>query len=209
MIARVMLFIKHHIPWLWCWVEWLNARLYALLHGRRMQRQMQLAFEEFTLEGYFFKPLGREELPQLVSLLERQEESRLRYFQPHGFTLSSLEAMLSNPAFQMFGVWNGNGTLVGYFFLRCFCNRRCFVGRLIDQPAEGQGIGRVMNQIMYHTAWWSGFRCMTTISKHNQAVIRSHRNNPHACMVGELSNDYLLVEFMPESRESFFREGLN
>nr|WP_156889337.1 GNAT family N-acetyltransferase [Halomonas sp. 1513] len=196
MIARIMLYIKHRLPWLWRWVEWLNARFYALLHSRRMQRQMRRAFATFTLEGFTFRPMGRDDLPQLAELLARQEASRLRYFQPHGFALPSLRGMWANPAFLMFGVWNVSGELVGYFFLRCFCNRRCFVGRMIDAPSEGQGIGRVMNQIMYHTAWWSGFHCMTTISKHNQAVMRSHQNNSHARTVSELGNDYLLVEFV-------------
>ncbi|MEQ6890037.1 hypothetical protein ABE957_15290 [Halomonas sp. CS7] len=196
MITRVLLFIKHHLPWVWQLVEWLNARLFELLHRRRMQRQTQRAFAEFSLEGFSFRPIRSEELPQLMALLERQGEARLHYFRPHDFTLLSLRRVCANPAFLMFGVWDDHGTLVGYFFLRCFWNHRCFVGRLIDQPSEGQGIGRVMNQIMYHTAWWSGFRCMTTISKHNHAVMRSHQNNPHARIVGELSNDYLLVEFV-------------
>lgn len=208
-MARLLLFIKHRLPWLWTLVEWLNAALYAGLHRRRMQRQVQRAFDQFTLEGFTFRPLQREALPQLAALLERQGEARVRYFRPHGFDLNSLQRMWASPAFLMFGVWDAQGTLVGYFFLRCFWNRRCFVGRLIDRPSEGQGIGRVMNQIMYHSAWWSGFRCMTTISKHNQDIMRSHRNNPHARIMGELGNDYLLVEFMPEAGEPRVREGLH
>jgi hypothetical protein len=39
---------------------------------------------------------------------------------------------------------------------------------------------------------------MTTISRHNKAVIRSHSNNPSAKLIGELANDYLLIEFLPE-----------
>lgn len=105
--------------------------------------------------------------------------------------------MHADPAFLMFGAYSEQG-MVGYFFLRCFWNRKCFVGRLIDEPFEGQGIGRVMNQIMYHTAWWSGFRCMTTVSKHNNAIMRSHERNPHARFRQPLPNDYLLIEFSPD-----------
>jgi hypothetical protein len=59
-----------------------------------------------------------------------------------------------------------------------------------------------MNRIMYHIAWWSGFRCMTTISIHNRSVIRSHERNSHARTLTRLSNDYLLVEFLqrPDSK---------
>ena len=200
MIARILLFIKHRLPWLWAVVDWVNARLFSLLHGRKMSAQVDQAFAEFRLDGFEFATLGKADLPQLGSLLHRQGEKRLRYFQPHGFDRESLARMMQNPAFLMFGAFHGE-TVVGYFFLRCFWNRKCFVGRLIDEPYEGQGIGRVMNQIMYHIAWRSGFRCMTTISRDNRAIIRSHGNNPHARILGELDNGYIWVEFVDVPEE--------
>ena len=204
MIARILLFIKHRLPWLWVVVDWTNARLFSLLHSRRMEAESVEAFAEFNLHGFRFAPLQSCDMRSLESLLSRQGENRLRYFQPHGFDRKSLARMLKNPAFLMFGAFHDK-SLVGYFFLRCFWNRKCFVGRLIDQPYEGQGIGRVMNKIMYHIAWRSGFRCMTTISKENQQVIRSHRNNPHAHVIGELSNGYIWVEFLEMPARSGIR----
>ena len=94
----------------------------------------------------------------------------------------------------MMGVFKDN-EIAGYFFLRCFWNRKCFVGRLIDESHEGQGIGRVMNSIMYNSAWKSNFRCLSTISKNNFSVMRSHANNKTMKILRELENDYLLVEF--------------
>jgi hypothetical protein len=194
-IARVLLAVKHKMPWLWGVVEWLNARLFKLLHASRMERVVQQAFQQFTLPGFEFRPLAATDLDALSALIERQGEERVRYFQPHGFDVPALRRMFANPAFLMFGAWH-QGQVVGYFFLRCFWNRRCFVGRLIDHEFERRGIGRVMNDIMYHIAWRSGFRCMTTISRQNRAVIRSHQRNAHAKVIGELPNDYLLVEFV-------------
>ena len=130
-------------------------------------------------------------------MIDRQGSDRLRHFQPHGFAMADLEHALSNPAFLMFGVFY-DGAPVGYFFLRCFWNKKCFVGRLIDQSHEGKGIGMVMNQVMYNTAWRSGFRCMTTISRANESVMRSHRNNPHVRIVQELPDNRLMLEFLPD-----------
>lgn len=194
MIARTLLLIKHRMPWLWGLIERLNVPLYCLLHRQRMAGQAEQVFARYGLDGFEFRPLDVSDLDKLQDLIERQEPERLRHFQPHGFDDATLNRMYANPAFLMFGVFSG-GCLVGYFFLRCFWNRCCFVGRLIDEPFEGQGIGRVMNQIMYHTAWWSGFRCMTTVSKHNKAIMRSHERNPHARVRHALPNDYLLIEF--------------
>ncbi len=86
--------------------------------------------------------------------------------------------------------------LVGYFFLRFFMNRKCFVGRLIDKSYRGQGIGLVMNDIMYETAWSMNFRCLSTISKNNIAVMKAHSKNPSAKIIKELQDNYLLVEFV-------------
>jgi len=200
MIARILLYIKHHMPWLWVLVDRLNTLLYRLLHRRRMAEQVKRAFTEFGLDGFDFRPLESRDLRQLEELIERQAPKRLEYFQPHAFDQQTLKSMHDNPAFLMFGVFSGS-QLVGYFFLRCFWNRKCFVGRLIDEPFERKGIGRVMNQIMYHIAWWSCFRCMTTVSKHNKAIMRSHERNPHARISQGLANDYLLIEFHPESAQ--------
>ena len=196
MIARILLFIKHRIPWLWVGIDWLNARLYRILHQKNMAQKAERAFDKFELDGFEFRPLVQPDLADLKALLGRQKSGRLEYFRPHGFDYASLEKMHVNPAFLMFGVFSEQ-RMIGYFFLRCFWNRKCFVGRLLDQPFEGKGIGRVMNQIMYNTAWWSGFRCFTSISRNNQWIMRAHAKNPHAKFVSDLANNYQLVEFLP------------
>jgi len=89
-----------------------------------------------------------------------------------------------------------NERLIGYFFLRFFANRKCFVGRLIDADSRGKGIGQIMNNIMYETAWRLGFRCLSTISNNNKAVIGAHAKNPAMVVLKELPNEYLLVEFV-------------
>jgi hypothetical protein len=95
----------------------------------------------------------------------------------------------------MMGVFEKD-KLVGYFFLRCFWNRKCFVGRLIDYNYRGKGIGWIMNNIMYNVAWDSGFRCLSTISRNNKAVMTAHSRNPAMIILKELQNDYMLVEFV-------------
>ena len=90
--------------------------------------------------------------------------------------------------------------MVGYFFLRFFANRKCFVGRLIDKEYRGKGIGYEMNKIMYNTAWEMGFRCLSTISKNNKSVMGAHAKNSAMIVLKELQNDYLLVEFIDKKK---------
>jgi len=194
-MTRILLFIKHNLPFVWLFVEWLNTLLFRWLHGDKLQQRAQACFQEFTLDGVQFRMVQPDDLVRLHDLLHRQEPTRLEYFRPHPFGMNDLKKANRNPAFLMFGAFQED-IMVGYFFLRCFWNRKCFVGRLIDQPFERQGIGRVMNQIMYHTAWRSGFRCFTTVSRNNALVMRSHANNPTARVLKELAGNFLLVEFV-------------
>ena len=199
-MTRLLLFIKHRLPFIWGGIDWVNAVLFRLLHGDRLEKEAERCFREFTLPGYHFRELSDGDLDQLASLLSRQKAGRLDYFKPHGFDRKSLKRAVRNPSFLMFGAFSDD-LLVGYFFLRCFWNRKCFVGRLIDEPYERKGIGRVMNQILYNTAWRSEFRCLTTVSKHNALVMRSHANNSTFHVLKELPNDYLFVEFVKPNSE--------
>jgi hypothetical protein len=195
-VTRILLFIKQRLPFLWQLVDWLNQELFVLIHRDKLALEATRSTQEFSLDGFGFRLLSRGDLDQLEDLLSRQGEERLEHFRPHGFGKEDLEHVYRNPSFLMFGVFDQDA-LVGYFFLRCFWNWRSFVGRLIDGPYERKGIGRVMNQILYNTAWRSGFRCHTTISKKNRSVMRSHANNPSVRILKELPNDYLLIEFLP------------
>lgn len=195
MIARILLFLKHRLPFIWRGIEWVNGQLFRLLHASRMKKVRARVLAELPSPEFQVRELELADQTRLQRLLEGQGEQRTQHFRPHGFDRASLRRAFANPAFIMFGVFEG-GRLVGYFFLRCFWNRRCFVGRLIDEAHERRGIGPLMNDVMYHTAWRSGFRCMSTISKNNAAVMRSHSRNPAMTVLGELPNDYLFVEFI-------------
>ena len=200
-MTRLLLYIKHRIPSVWNLIEWLNAALFRLLHGTTLADEALRSCNEFHLAGYKFRLVRIGDLSALHTMLKRQSEERLRHFRPHGFEFADLRRIYANKSFLMFCVCHDE-KVVGYFFLRCFWNSRSFVGRLIDEPHERRGIGRVMNNIMYHTAWRSGFRCHTTISKNNEMVMRSHANNPSVKVLGELANGYLFIEFVPQSGES-------
>lgn len=198
MIIRFLIYIKHKFPFLWAMVEVLNSFLFRLLHYRRMVLISNQIINEYSLAGYNFRTIEANDLTQLEKLLNHQPPKRVTYFKPHDFNLKSIQQAFANPAFLMMGVFKGS-QMVGYFFLRCFWNKKCFVGRLIDEPHEGKGIGRVMNIIMYNIAWEVDFKCLSTISKNNKMVMRSHAKNNTMRILKVLDNDYLLVEFVKSS----------
>ncbi len=154
-----------------------------------------------TKSGAFeYRKLSGSDLPSLHSLINSQSPDDLAYFQPHGFSMKALEKQQQKTSFLMMGVFHEN-TMVGYYFLRFFFTKKCFVGRLIDRDYRGKGIGREMNRIMYETAWGMDFRCLSTISQNNVLVMRAHSGNETMKVLKQLKNKYMLVEFVKQTRE--------
>jgi hypothetical protein len=194
-MERFLLFIKHHLNFVWKIIELINGVIFWILFMKRMERALAESLASVVDNIYRFRKLTKNDLGSLHNLIYSQESADLTYFNPHGFDIASLGRQLQNPSFLMMGAFDKE-KLAGYFFLRFFSNRKCFVGRLIDKPYRGKGIGLVMNRIMYETAWKMGFRCLSTISKNNSLVMKAHSGNKSMVVLKELPGDYLLVEFL-------------
>ncbi len=195
-MTKILIYIKHRLPFFWLWIEWSNHFLFNFFYYKKFLKGVNEIIKEHQLPDFNFSILNINHLNKLETLLNKQLKERIQFFNPHRFDYRSIHKMYKNHSFIMMGVFNTNEELVGYFFLRCFWNKKCFVGRLIDKEYEGIGIGRVMNQIMYNIAWQSGFKCLSTISRNNQMVMKSHAKNKTMRILKELPNNYLLVEFV-------------
>ena len=197
-MVRILLYIKHNLPGIWRLTERINGFLFSLLYEDRFKKIIPDVLCASSLNDYTCRLLEMNDLHSLEAFLIKQPSERVEYFKPHGFNYNSLLEAYNNPAFFMFGIFKGE-EMAGYFFLRCFLNKKSFVGRIISQNYEGKGIGKEMNRIMYNTGWNGGFRVLSTISKNNNLVMRSHARNPYIVIRKELKNNYVLVEFLPEA----------
>lgn len=171
--------------------------MFSLMYRSRLEEILKGVFEEVTDSRYIFRKLVQSDLTGLHQLLNSQNKGDLDYFKPHEFDIASLKRQIEIPSFLMMGAFDGE-KMAGYFFLRFFANKKCFVGRLTDKDHRGKGIGQVMNRVMYETAWRMGFRCLSTISRNNTLVMKAHAENRNMIVLKELANDYLLVEFARE-----------
>lgn len=195
-MEKLLLFIKHKLGYVWNIIEIFNDTLFRMFFKKNLEKTLPVVFRDCAKGPYIYRRLKGEDLEKLLLLISKQQSSDLKYFQPHQFDPLSIYKQFKKKSFLMMGVLDGD-FLVGYFFLRFFFNRKCFVGRLIDKEYRGKGIGNVMNSIMYETAWRMGFRCLSTISRNNKSVMNAHQGNRHMVVLKELKNDYLLVEFVP------------
>jgi hypothetical protein len=200
MMEKILIFIKHRFRFLWRIIELGNGLLFTLLYRSRLEKVLQDTFREFVEPPFSYRKLNISDTDALYELIHLQETADLEYFKPHRFDLETIRRQFKNRSFLMMGAFDGQ-KITGYFFLRFFANRKCFVGRLIDKKYRGKGIGLIMNRIMYETSWRMGFRCLSTISRNNIAVIRAHAKNPTMIVLKELANHYLLVEFVRKNVE--------
>lgn len=194
-MERFFLFIKHNLLPVWKIIEWGNGAFFSFIYGRKLEITIKKVLSDSLSYNLSYRKLELSDAESLFNLIEGQNEKDLVFFHPHEFDLISIRKQFQNKAFLMMGVFDG-GEMVGYFFLRFFANKKCFVGRLIDRSHRGEGIGVIMNDIMYKIGWRMNFRCLSTISRNNTAVIRAHAKNPTIKILKELSNNYLLVEFI-------------
>lgn len=200
-MEKILLYIKHHLRFLWDIIEWINGYIFSLLYRPGMEAVLPTVFNEAEKSSFTFRRLSLTDADALYLLIKNQDVADLEYFSPHSFDLSSIRKQFRNRSFLMMGVFDAE-KMIGYFFLRFFINKKCFVGRLIDKNYRGKGIGLIMNYIMYETSWRMKFRCLSTISRNNENVMKAHAKNQSIRILKELRNDYLLVEFVRDTRES-------
>lgn len=183
------------MPWLWKSIEWMNGLIFKLVFRKKIIENCTILLNLKLTDSIIYREIKLKDLLLLETLLNNLEKDKVRFFEAHAFDHDSLVSIFNNPSFIMMGVFFDT-RLVGYFFLRCFVNKKCFVGRLVDKDFRGKGIGKTMNEILYNTSWDSGFRCYATISKNNQLVMKAHINNDKMVIRKQLADDHLLVEFI-------------
>lgn len=182
-------------------IEGVNAIVFFMIYKSKLDKVLTTVFDKNSLQPFYYRKLTLSDADSLHNLIKMQNPSDLEYFHPHDFDIVSIRKQLKNCSFLMMGTFDKE-KIIGYFFLRFFINRQCFVGRLIDKEYRGKGIGTVMNDILYKTAWSMNFRCLSTISRDNIAVMRAHAKNPAYKVIKELNNNYMLVEFVIEDMKS-------
>lgn len=193
-MTAFLLFVKHHLGWLWLLVEWANGQLFRLFYPG-LERMADGILRNGGSADHAFSLVDEDDLPNLSHFLSMQPADHTAHFRPHAFDIGSLRWLHANPAFlQMEVTRRTDGELVGYFFLRCFFIGRAFLGLLVDRSAAGKGIGTEQWRLMKAICQASGLRMFATVSAQNTASLTSLRKATEVKVVEKLPSDYLLIE---------------
>jgi GNAT superfamily N-acetyltransferase len=194
-MIKLLIALKKRLPFVWRFVEYINGLIFRVLFYKRLKRNAVNVLQDYTKEKFTYRFLTQNDLQALHELFQRQNQEQFRFFKPHDFDLKTLKRLFNNPSFFMFAVFDKN-KLIGYFFLRCFCNKKSFTGRFVDEKYQGQGISKRMGKILHNLAWNSNFRVFGTASRDNFKSLNSYQSINNFKIIKELDNNFIYFEYL-------------
>lgn len=193
-MTSLLILIKHRFPWIWRAVESVNGWLFSLLHPR-FAETVSAVLDGCDNGVFRFSAVDEGEAEALSEFLCRMPASRVEHFAPHAFDADTLRRLCSNPSFAMMKVVHiADGSIAGYFFLRCFFIGRAFHGLVVGEEYSGRGLGTQMWSLSSRICAGSDLRMFATVSRSNAASLASARRGTDVAVVEELANGYLLIE---------------
>jgi len=195
-MENILIFIKHNFSFLWNIIELFNSIVLRVMYGNKITNITAKFNNYYNInDDYSVKMLNTNDLDQLVSFINTLDESSFKYFKPHKMDKESLTIVLKKDSMLKFGFYNQKHELVGYFILRMFFNKKCFIGRVVHPDFRGQGIAQEMAKILYCVSKEIGFNVYSTISKENVASLKSHDKVNKYTIEKELEKGFYLIKF--------------
>lgn len=191
----IVQFIKHRLPFLWLFIDWINDMLFGMRYGRHHRAILEVLRSCQT--PYRMDLLCGDRIQELVQFFEEQPSGAFQFFRPHEFDAQTLDRLSKRRSFLMFVALDGS-RIVGYCFLRCFANGKTFRGKIVDHCFRNRGIAKQMGIVTTQVAAKMGLRMFGTISRHNYASMHSSEAVNEIRVVRELPDDYLYIEYLPK-----------
>lgn len=188
MLYKLAHIIQRKYPWIWEAVENFNAFLCGLKIGNEQHLQ------ECLSEGVRIADIN--DAGRLADFFVRQPEESYKWFRPHGFDKATLRKLLARKSYIIY-MMEEEGDIIGYAFLRCFMNGKCFLGKIVDVNHRGKGVCTKLCAVGMKMAEKTGFRMFESINKENIGSMRASQKACDVIVVEELEGGDLLIEDRP------------
>ena len=189
MLYKLAHIIQEKCPWIWNCVEAINAMLCGLKIGRVGRLQGCL------VDGVRVVDINDAE--RLVDFFVRQPEESYKWFRPHAFDENTLKKLLKSKSYIIY-VQEEDGEIIGYAFLRCFINGKCFLGKMVDVNHQGKGVCTNLCAVGMSIAQKTGLRMFESINKENIGSMKASQKACDVIVVEELENGDVLIEDRPK-----------
>lgn len=195
MLYEIAHIVKEKFGFIWDFIEWGNATLFSLVYRKKL-KQIPSVLNECS-EPFLVREAEVADVEPMVTFFKEQPEDAFTFFNPHGFDADSLLKIIRNKAFLTYVVLDGT-QIVGYFFLRCFVNGKCFRGKIVDYRWRNKGMAKQMGIAMTRVATTLGVRMFGTISPDNYASLASSKAVNEVNIIKTLDNGYYYIEYLPK-----------
>ena len=181
--------IQEKCPWMWEAVEELNAAVcgWKIGNGTRLQKCMSVGVRIANIND-----AGR-----LKDFFVRQPEDSYKWFRPHGFDEATLRKLLRRKSYIIY-VMEEDDEIIGYAFLRCFVNGKCFLGKMVDVNHQGKGVCTKLCAVGMNMVETLGWRMFESINKENVGSMKASQKACDVILVEELENGDVLIEDRPK-----------
>ena len=196
MLYKIAHIIRDKFSWLWDIIEYLNSFLFNIRYGKKLKN---IDFKNIP-EGYEVTPINAIETKRMVEFFARQPEDAFKFFHPHGFDEKNIKKLQKNKAFLGY-VLMQDQNVVGYVFLRCFFNGKCFRGKMVDFQHRGKGYGKILGSIANEIAFGIGLKMFATVSPDNIASFASTKAVNEIRIIKRMPNGDYYIEELPKKSE--------
>lgn len=207
MIYELAHIIKSRVGFLWDICELLNSFVFALQHRNQLSRVGDIVNEGVPIP-YTMRILNEDDLPELYAFFERQSDDAFRFFKPHKFDMKSLSKIVGNRAFLTFALFentvDGN-KIIGYAFLRSFCNGSSYRGYMVDEKHRGKGLAKIMGMGMNRVGDYLGLTMYKSIAIANQASMKATQSVCNIEFLKTLDNGDYLIRCMSKSEKNIHK----
>ena len=177
--------IQKKCPWLWEVVEGLNAAFCGIKIGKRLQLQ------DCLTGGVRIADIN--DAGRLADFFARQPAESYKWFRPHKFDEATMRRLLTRKSYIVF-VQEEDDEIIGYAFLRCFMNGKCFLGKMVDVNHQGKGVCTNLCAVGMNIASMLGMRMFESINKDNIGSMRASQKACDVIVVEELEGGDVLIE---------------
>ena len=195
MLYKLAHILRDKFGFLWNLIEWGNAFVFALTH-RDALKKIPAILQECS-GTYKLRFAEQADATALAAFFAEQPEETFTFFKPHAFDEKTLSKIIRNQAFLTFLVLDGE-KIVGYFFLRCFVNGKCFKGYIVADAYRGRGIAKLEGIAMNKVNEALGLRMFGSISPENFASMAAAKSVNEVRILETLENGDFYVEFLPK-----------
>ena len=189
MVYQLAHWLQAKCPWMWDRVEALNAAICGVKIGERRKLQ------EVMSDGVRLVDVN--DASRLADFFARQPEENFKWFRPHAFDEGTMRKLLGRESYIIY-VQEEDEEIIGYAFLRCFMNGKCFLGKMVDVNHQGKGVCTKLCKVGMDIAQKTGFRMFESINKENIGSMKASQKACDVIVLEELEGGDLLIEDRPK-----------